>query len=393
MLYQQFNRGGIFMAVFSEEQRLQVFKDLVAIKSVNTDEEKVSEYLKDLFAKHGIQSTIIPVSEHRTDLKAEIGSGSPVLGISGHMDVVSAGDESQWDSDPFTLTERNGQLFGRGASDMKSGLAAMVIAMIEIHDQKLLKKGTIRLMATMGEEVGEVGSRTFADDGSMKDVDALIIGEPSGYQLGYAHKGSMDIRLTSKGKAAHSSMPEHGYNAIDPLIDLLHEANHEFRTSDKKSKLLGSLRFNTDIFQGGDQVNSIPEQAVADINVRTVPEFDNDVVEKVLDQLIDKQNKAGAKISKETYMSQPSVEASGDSDLIKLAQKVAKPYAGEDISSGAIPAVTDASNMLRDKPKDFPFIIFGPGNESVHQVNESIDKQMYLDFIDIYQKLFTQYLN
>lgn len=223
------------MAVISEEQRLQIFKDLVAIKSVNTDEEKVSEYLKDLLAKHGIQATIMPISDRRTDLKAEIGSGSPVLGISGHMDVVSAGDESQWTSDPFTLVERDGQLFGRGASDMKSGLAAMVIAMIEIHDQGLLKKGTLRLMATMGEEVGEVGSRTFADDGSMKDVDALIIGEPSGYRLAYAHKGSMDIRLTSKGKAAHSSMPENGYNAIDPLIDLLHAANHEFRTTDKKS--------------------------------------------------------------------------------------------------------------------------------------------------------------
>lgn len=381
------------MAVFSEAQRLQIFKDLVAIKSVSIDEEKVSQYLKNLFAKHGIKATIIPVSENRTNLKAEIGSGSPVLGVSGHMDVVSPGDESKWDSDPFTLTERNGQLFGRGASDMKSGLAAMVIAMIEIHDQKLLKKGTIRLMATMGEEVGEVGSRTFADDGSMNDVDALIIGEPSGYQLAYAHKGSMDIRLTSSGKAAHSSMPEHGYNAIDPLIDLLHEANHQFRTSGKKNQLLGSLRFNTDIFQGGNQVNSIPEEAVADINVRTIPEFNNDVVEQLLDQLIEKQNKAGAKISKETYMSQPSVETDGHSDLLKLAQKIAKPYAGQDIKSGAIPAVTDASNMLRDKPTNFPFVIFGPGNESVHQVNESVDKQMYLNFIEIYQELFTQYLN
>lgn len=128
------------MAVFSEEQRLQIFKDLVAIQSVNTDEEKVSVYLKNLFEKHGISATIIPIDENRTDLKAEIGTGSPVLGVSGHMDVVSPGDTSKWTSDPFTLTERDGKLYGRGAADMKSGLAAMVIAMIEIHDQGLLKK-------------------------------------------------------------------------------------------------------------------------------------------------------------------------------------------------------------------------------------------------------------
>ncbi|PAK84343.1 ArgE/DapE family deacylase [Lentilactobacillus parakefiri] len=380
------------MAVFSDEQRLQIFKDLIAIQSVNTDEEEVSVYLKNLFGRHGISATIIPVSDRRTDLTAEIGTGNPVLGVSGHMDVVSPGDASQWTSDPFTLTERDGKLYGRGAADMKSGLAAMVIAMIEIHDQGLLNKGRIRLMATMGEEVGELGSRTFAYNGSMKDVDALIIGEPSGYRIAYAHKGSMDIRLTSTGKAAHSSMPEQGYNAIDPLIDLLHNANHQFRTADKKNALLGDLSFNTTIFQGGDQVNSIPAEAVAELNIRTIPEFDNDVVDKQLGQLVQQQNTNGAKITKETYMSQPSVETTGDKRLIDLAQKIGKLYAEKDIPSGAIPAVTDASNLLRDKPKDFPFIIFGPGSDSVHQIDEFVDKQMYFNFIEIYQKLFTEYL-
>lgn len=379
------------MAVFSDEQRLQIFKDLIAIQSVNTDEEEVSVYLKNLFGRHGISATIIPVSDRRTDLTAEIGTGNPVLGLSGHMDVVSPGDASQWTSDPFTLTERDGKLYGRGAADMKSGLAAMVIAMIEIHDQGLLNKGRIRLMATMGEEVGELGSRTFAYNGSMKDVDALIIGEPSGYRIAYAHKGSMDIRLTSTGKAAHSSMPEQGYNAIDPLIDLLHNANHQFRTADKKNALLGDLSFNTTIFQGGDQVNSIPAEAVAELNIRTIPEFDNDVVDKQLGQLVQQQNTNGAKITKETYMSQPSVETTGDKRLIDLAQKIGKLYAEKDIPSGAIPAVTDASNLLRDKPKDFPFIIFGPGSDSVHQIDEFVDKQMYFNFIEIYQKLFTEY--
>ncbi len=381
------------MAVLSEAERLQIFSDLIAIKSVNTDEVKVADYLKALFAKHGIEASVIPIEGTRADLMAEVGSGKPVLGISGHMDVVSAGDESQWTSDPFTLTEREGKLYGRGAADMKSGLAAMVIAMIEIKERHLLKRGTIRLMAPMGEEVGELGSRTFATNGSMDDVDALIIGEPSGYRIAYAHKGSMDIRLTSTGKAAHSSMPEQGKNAIDPLIELLHDANKAFRETDKQSDLLGKLSFNTTIFQGGNQVNSIPEKAVAEINVRTIPEFDNDVVETTLDNLIATQTEQGAKIDKDTYMSQPSVETSGNSSLVKLAEKIGANYAGHDISAGAIPAVTDASNMLKDKPSSFPFIIFGPGSESVHQVDEYVDKQMYLNFIDLYTNLFTQYLN
>ncbi len=381
------------MAVFSDAEKVQILSDLIKIKSVNNHEDDVANYIKKLLAQHDINSKIIPVSDSRVDLEAEIGHGKPVLGISGHMDVVAPGDDSQWHSDPFTLTERSGKLFGRGSADMKSGLAAMVIAMIEIHDADLLKKGTIRLMATMGEEVGELGSRKFADEGYMNDVDALIIGEPSQYSIAFAHKGSMDIKLTSIGKAAHSSMPEQGYNAIDPLVDLIYHANKLFRGTDKHSKLMGDLSFNATIFNGGDQVNSIPERAVSEINVRTIPEFNNDVVEKKIKELVEAQNAAGAKISMDIYMSQPSIETTGDSLLLKMAQKVGKEISGENISAGAIPPVTDASNLLKGKEKSFPLVIFGPGSDTVHQVNEYVDKQMYLNFIRIYQKLFTSYLN
>jgi Acetylornithine deacetylase/Succinyl-diaminopimelate desuccinylase and related deacylases len=196
------------MKFFTEEQSLDVLKNLVAIKSDNDNELKVASYLKDLLAKYDIESEIKIIRGNRANLVAEIGHGKPVLGISGHMDVVAAGNLDDWDSDPYQLTEKDGQLYGRGATDMKSGLAALVITMIELHHQGLPKQGTIRLMATMGEEVGEEGSSYFLEDGSMDDVDGLVIGEPSGYNIGYAEKGSMDIKFISKGKASHSSMPE-----------------------------------------------------------------------------------------------------------------------------------------------------------------------------------------
>ncbi|WP_347401899.1 M20/M25/M40 family metallo-hydrolase [Desemzia sp. C1] len=119
------------MSVFTEQQKLTILEDLVAINSVNENEIEVAEYLKKLFAEYGIDSTIVPVTETRVNLVAEIGSGSPVFGISGHMDVVSPGDVSNWSTDPFVLTEKDGKLYGRGANDMKSGLAALAIAMIE----------------------------------------------------------------------------------------------------------------------------------------------------------------------------------------------------------------------------------------------------------------------
>jgi succinyl-diaminopimelate desuccinylase len=377
---------------FSDQEMVDVLRDLVNINTSNGNEIKTATYIKTLLEKFDINATIIPITDSRVDLVAEIGNGEPVLGISGHMDVVPAGDENNWNSDPFILDERDNKLYGRGTSDMKSGLAAMIIAMIQIKENNLLSRGTIRLMATMGEEVGELGSQKLYEDGYMDDVDALVIGEPSGYMVVYAHKGSMDIKLKSKGKAAHSSLPEEGYNAIDPLISLLNKANKLFKDSNKQNSLLGKATFSTTIIEGGNQVNSIPEFASSEMNIRTIPEFDNKEVEKIMEDLVHKQNEAGAEITMDIYMSQPSVETDSNSSLVKLSKDLGTKYAGFDVEAVAIPPVTDASNLLKGKSKSFPLAIFGPGSDTPHKVDEYVDKQMYLDFICLYVDLFTSYL-
>ncbi|CAJ2236927.1 ArgE/DapE family deacylase [Companilactobacillus paralimentarius] len=381
------------MKFFTEEQSLDVLKDLVAIKSDNDNELKVASYLKDLLAKYDIESEIKIIRGNRANLVAEIGHGKPVLGISGHMDVVAAGNLDDWNSDPYQLTEKDGQLYGRGATDMKSGLAALIITMIELHHQGLPKKGTIRLMATMGEEVGEEGSGYFLKDGSMDDVDGLVIGEPSGYNIGYAEKGSMDIKFTSKGKASHSSMPEKGFNAIDPLMNLLIDANKIFRDENIKHDSIGPLIFNTTLINGGTQVNSIPDHAEAEINARTIPEYDNQKVIDVLNDLVKKYNDQGAKISFDAYMNEFPVLMDPKNALVAPMKKLMEQYTNEEVHVTPISAVTDASNLVQKKPSDLPFLIAGPGNDTPHQINEHVDKQMYLNFIDIYEKLFIDFLD
>lgn len=378
---------------FTDDEELKILQDLIAIYSVNDHEMEVARYLQKLLKKHDISAKILRFSETRGDLIAEIGSGKPVLGLSGHMDVVAAGDLSQWKTDPFILTNIDGKLYGRGATDMKAGLAAMVLAMISIHDHHLLKHGTLRLMASFGEEIGEQGSKLLKNKGYMRDVDALLIGEPTGYQIAIAHKGSMDVRFTSHGTEAHSSRPQNGYNAINPLMKLLIEANRFFNHSLKTNSQLGKLTFSTTIFNGGDQVNSIPALAQAEANIRTIPEFNNAEVEKNLKEMIAKQNKAGAKVDVDVYMSEPSIETNGQSKFIKLAQKIGAEFVGKAIPTFALNPVTDASNLIIDKGPDFPLAIFGPGNDTPHQVNEYVDQEMYLKFIDIYIALFSAYLN
>lgn len=376
------------------EEKVQILKDIVSFKTVNDNEILVAQYLSDLFERYDIPSKIIEVSPRRVNLIAEIGSGSPVIALSGHMDVVSEGDLALWDSNPFELTEKNGKLYGRGSADMKSGLAALVISMIEIKMNNLLKRGTIRLMATTGEEVGEAGSKRYFEDGYCDDIDALIIGEPSQDDILYAHKGSMDLKITSTGKAAHSSIPELGYNAIDQLMSYLMKANHIFRDDERETPSLGKLVMNTTIFNGGNQVNSIPEQAVAELNVRTIPEFDNDEVEDIFRKLADDFNQERHQIDVAVAMSLNSVFTKPDSVLTSLAQKIGQKYFGQLPDVISSPAVTDAANLLKNKDDSFNFIFYGPGlTKMAHQVNEFVEKDDYLKFIDLYQELILSFID
>ncbi|WP_412936974.1 ArgE/DapE family deacylase [Lactiplantibacillus plantarum] len=379
------------MRTIEDDAALKILADVIKIPSVNDHELTVAKYLQALLAKCDISAKIHPITGDRANLVAEIGHGQPVLAVSGHMDVVAAGDLAAWDTDPFTLVEKSGQLFGRGVTDMKAGLVALVVAMINIQQQGGPKHGTIRLLATMGEEVGEAGSAAFYQQGAMQDAAGLLIAEPSTvYGTAAEQKGSYDLKLTSKGKAVHSSTPERGYNALVPLIKLLNEANDYFETIPAGE--MGPVRFNIDVLNGGDQVNSLPDLATALVNVRTIPEYDNDQVTQKLADLIAAYNQQGADIKMTAIMNESPIATTADNRLVKLVQAIGKPYAGRDVVVASSPGITDASNLAKRQPADFPFAVYGPGNMTQHQVNESLPKQMFYDFIAIYQQLFTRFL-
>jgi len=379
---------GFRLKHFTVEEKVKILSDIIAIKSINENEIEVANYLKDLFNEYGIESTIVPVTDTRVNLVAEIGSGSPVIGVSGHMDVVSPGDESEWTSDPFTLTERDGKLYGRGTNDMKAGLLNLALVMIELKENNELKKGTVRFMATTGEEVGGAGSKKLYEEGYMDDVEYLWVAEPSHDTIIYAHKGSLNLRVTSIGEAAHSSMPDQGYNAINPLMEFLLEIDEKLNGDERKNEVLDKLVMSTTIFHAGNQVNSVPEKAVAEINVRTIPEFDNEEVIDIFNTTANKYNKEGSTINIEVTMSLPSVFTSGQSEMVELAKELGKKHLDLEISVKGSPGVTDASNLLRDKDENFPFMMFGPGETKMaHKTDEYVYKEYYLAFFDIYKEL------
>lgn len=386
------------MAVFSKDERVKILSDIIEIQSVNEKELDVAHYLQQLFKKYDIHTEILTLDgeSSRANLIAEIGNGKPVVGVSGHMDVVTTGDSDKWNYDPFKLTEDNqGRLHGRGSADMKSGLVALAISLIEIKEAGLLKQGSIRFMATAGEEVTSNGAALLYEKGYMDDIDALLIAEPSQDGIVYTHKGTMDIQVISKGKSAHSSMPELGFNAINPLVDFIHALNTEYNKVDVSSDLLGTPTMNSTIINGGDQVNSIPEYAESLFNMRTIPQFDNKKFEELFNRIKEKiETESNGDITINPYVNRDPVYTTGDNSFLKLAKSLGDEYFNRNLEVTSSTATTDASYLMKDKSEDFSFVMYGPGETGqAHQVDEYVYKDVYLTFIDLYIQLLTDYLN
>ncbi|HHO4685649.1 ArgE/DapE family deacylase, partial [Staphylococcus aureus] len=396
--------------------KIQLLADIVELQTENNNEIDVCNYLTDLFDKYDIKSEILKVNEHRANIVAEIGNGSPILALSGHMDVVDAGNQDNWSYPPFQLTEKDGKLYGRGTTDMKGGLMALVVSLIELKEQNELPHGTIRLLATAGEEKEQEGAKLLADKGYLDDVDGLIIAEPTGSGIYYAHKGSMSCKVTATGKAVHSSVPFIGDNAIDTLLEfynLFKEKYSELKQQDTKHELDVAPMFKSligkeiseedanyasgltavcSIINGGKQFNSVPDEASLEFNVRPVPEYDNDFIESFFQNIINDVD--SNKLSLDIPSNHRPVTSDKNSKLITTIKDVASSYVEQDeIFVSALVGATDASSFLGDNKDNVDLAIFGPGNPLMaHQIDEYIEKDMYLKYIDIFKEASIQYL-
>ncbi|OQO70233.1 succinyl-diaminopimelate desuccinylase [Enterococcus villorum] len=376
-----------------KEEKISILQEIVRINSVNGNEGEVAEYLKQLLNRHGIEGKIVSYSDGRDNLVASFENGyqKKVLGLSGHMDVVSAGDESAWTYPPFAAEIQENRLYGRGTTDMKSGLAAMVIAMIELKESGQTFNGTVKLLATVGEEIGELGSEQLTKEGYVDDLDGLIIGEPTNYNLMYTHMGSINYTVISYGKEAHSSMPQEGYNAINHLNEFITRVNEKMNriAEEFQNPVLGQPIHNITVISGGNQVNSIPSQARLQGNIRSIPEFSNEKTIALLQKIINELNE-GAKYQLELKIdyNKIPVKADPDSHLICCIQEQFE----QPLPLVGAAGTTDAAEFTKSSHA-FDFVVFGPGVVTLpHQINEYVEIDNYLEMIDKYQAIILSYL-
>ena len=206
------------------------------------------------------------------------------LTLSGHMDVVPA-LEPDWESDPFTLTERDGNLYGRGSCDMKGFDALAVNALVEASARELAAPLVVAL--TYDEEVGTFGARHLVENwpGVARLPQACIVGEPTSLEVVRMHKGHTTVRVSIEGKSAHSGYPHLGKSAIEAaarLIVSLRGLRH--RLEQEGGALAGYfpdapfVSLNVGTIRGGSAVNIVPDACTMEIGFRLLPQMSHDEV-------------------------------------------------------------------------------------------------------------------
>ena len=258
---------------------VELAQALVRIPSVNphgdpgTDgvgERRVAEWLADFLAGLGARVELREVLPDRPNVVAHWPGdreGKPKLLFAPHTDTVSVGGMT---IDPFAAELRDGKIWGRGASDTKGPMAAMLWALREMRDELPRLSHEIWFAGLMSEEASQHGSRALAQE---EQFDFVIVGEPTGLDVVHTHKGSAFLYLTTRGRAAHAARPDLGDNAIAKMLDVLAVVRTEVAAdfAAQRDPVLGASTLSIGTIRGGSKTNVIPDRCEVSVDMRFVP--------------------------------------------------------------------------------------------------------------------------
>lgn len=360
---------------------IEFLRDLIAFPTVSRDSNlDLIAYIRNKLADLGVSSTLAPSEDGRkANLWATIGPDTePGVVLSGHTDVVPVENQA-WSSDPFTLSSRDGKLYGRGSADMK-GFIACCLAMAPMAVKAKLRT-PIHFAFSYDEEIGCVGVRRLLD--LLKNAPVkprlCIVGEPTLMQAVTAHKGKLGFRVTAHGLEAHSSLAPIGVNALYMASDLITAiraiqqeiAEHGLRDGDYE---VAYTTLHVGKLAGGDVMNIVPNRAVLDFEIRYLPEDDEKAIVARIKSAAEKIASGyrgvypQARFEFTDLQSYPAMNTPVDSEAVKFVHSLT---GGN--STGKITFGTEGG--LFQQALGTPAVVCGPGNIAVaHKPDEYVSK-------------------
>ena len=346
---------------------LELTRELVRIRSISPpgDENLVADFVAPLLEEAGFALARHEFGPGRTNLIARLeGRGSkPPLGFTGHFDVVPLG-QNPWSCDPFGAELDGERLLGRGSSDMKSGLAAIITASCRLARLGEEERPGLVLVFTAGEENGCQGARFLAGEkGALDKIGALVVAEPTSNQPMLGHKGAMWLRARTRGKTAHGSMPQMGDNAIYKAARAIARLE-EYGFSVGDHPQLGAPTLNVGFVRGGVAANVVPDFTEFEVDVRTVPGQDG---QRVIEEL---KAEMGPEVELDPASPMAGVWTDAEEPWVGAVLEILEEVLGERPLPRGISYLTDASALIPAMGRP-PTLILGPGEASqAHQTDE-----------------------
>lgn len=364
---------------------LALTEELIALSSVTPEDKGCQSRLIELLSPLGFQCETIQ-SDSVTNLWARKGSEQPLIVFAGHTDVVPTGPLEQWQSNPFVPTHRDGKLYGRGAADMKTSIAAMVVAVEEFTAANPNHKGSIGFLITSDEEGPATDGTVIVCDklkARGEQLDYCIVGEPtSASQLGdmikNGRRGTMSGKLVVKGIQGHIAYPQLAKNPIHLAAPALAELAAE-KWDDGNEYYLPTSWQMSNIHGGTGASNVIPGEVVIDFNFRFSTASTAEALQKRVHAILDKY---GFEYTlRWTVGGLPFLTPHGNlSDAISAA---IKSETGLDAELSTTGGTSDGRFIAQICPQ---VIEFGPPNGSIHKIDEHIEVRFIDPLKNIYRR-------
>jgi succinyl-diaminopimelate desuccinylase len=348
---------------------LKLTRELLRFNTINPpgQERACAEHLGRLLEAQGFSCAYHEFGEGRTSLIARIGGNASKRPIcfTGHIDIVPLGNAA-WSKDPFAGETASGKVYGRGSSDMKSGVAAFVLAAAALA-KKLANGPGLVMVITAGEETGCQGAEYLETlhrkTGVLGQAGAIVVGEPTGNYPYVGHKGAYWLKAKTHGVTAHGSMPELGVNAIYKAARVIGKLeNYDF--AEPQHFMMGKPSLNVGTVAGGLNVNSVPDETTIGIDMRTIPNQDHARLKQNL------QKHLGPDVELTVINDVAAVWTEPSHAWVQSVFEVMTKYLPEKPQPRTASYFTDAG-ALRKAWGAPPTLILGPGEPAMaHQTDE-----------------------
>ena len=377
------------MAADKSQDLARLLSEMIRINTVSPpgNEKDLALYIAGILRSNGLEPTIQDLGDNRANIFCEIGEGDECrLILNGHLDVVPA--EGEWKHDPFESRIDGEYLYGRGACDMKAGLACMLQAFIDTAKEESRLKGRLKIFFVTDEETSNLGLRSYISEYGEKDRlsakrNYALIGEPTDLNVCNSHYGVERYWINVHGVSAHSSKPELGVNAISgaaAIVDSLSGYHKELRS---RVTEWGSPSCAVTMIEGGEKQNSIPVLCSLFLDRRTVPGEDGGQVAKEVEQWIASHaDMHGCTCSVEPFFSFASGLLDERSGFLGKAKEIVGQQTDLVFPAGCEQAIFISGG--------YDAIVLGPGSiEMAHKIDEYVPLEELEKAVDIYEKFIS----